>query len=353
MRNNFEDIAIVGGGAAGAYLGYCLAKKGIRAVIFDHSHPREKPCGGGIPDHALRRFPLLKDVPGSYRFTDKMLFIAPSGRKSMFYGQISMNVSRECLDRYILQSAVDAGARLIEERVTGIEEEGDCWLIRTKDGEHRSKLVVGADGVNSVVRRATVGPITRENLAACAGYFARGMERDYSVIKFMKGYTGYAWIVPRETHSSIGVGVDARRAGNLRGLLDEFVEGYCPGIEKLSSFGALIPMIRDPSFYKIPCAGRNWILIGDAAGHVAPIHGEGIRYALWSAELAAGAIADGEPEIFDKLWRKNYSWHFTYASRLARFCYSPLVLELFVLAIPLTWPYGFTWLAANRLGLRR
>ena len=66
------DIAIVGGGPAGAYLGYCLAKKGIKAVIFDDSHPREKPCGGGISSFALRKFPILKNIPKSKRIAKKI-----------------------------------------------------------------------------------------------------------------------------------------------------------------------------------------------------------------------------------------------------------------------------------------
>ena len=343
------DIAIVGGGVAGGYLGYCLAKRGIHATIFDDSHPREKPCGGGVPVHALRKFPLLKGVPGSYRITEKMLFISPAGRKSMFYGQTIMNVSRECLDKYLLQSAMDNGARLIEERVAGLEAEGDRWLVRTRKGEYRSRIVIGADGANSIVRKKLVGPIPREYMAVCAGYFARGVERDYIVIKLIEGYIGYAWIIPRETHSSIGVGVEFKRAGELNTLLDEFIEEYCPDIEKISHFGAMLPMIRDPAFYKIPCSGRNWILIGDAAGHVAPIHGEGIRYALWSAELAAEAVAEGEPAMFDTLCRKHYLWRFNYASRLIGFCYNPHVLELFVMAVPLTWPCGIFYMFAKRL----
>jgi len=264
-----------------------------------------------------------------------------------------MNVSRECLDKYILQNATDNGAKLIERRVVGIEEEADCWIVRTRDGEYRSKLIVGADGVNSVVRRKTIGPIPRENLAACAGYFARGVERDYNVVKFIRGYTGYAWIIPRETHSSIGIGVELRHAGKLKKLMEEFIAEYCPNIEKISRFGALIPIVTDPAFYKIPCSGKNWILIGDAAGHVAPISGEGIRYALWSAELAAEAIAEGNPAKFDTLWRKKYSWHFNMASRLTGFCYSPLVLELYVMAIPLTWPYGLLSLGVKRFCRRQ
>jgi len=323
-----EHIAIVGGGPAGAYLGYRLAQNGIYATIYDDSHPREKPCGGGITPFTLERFPLLKGVPSSYRFVDKMLFISPQGKEAMVSGQRIMNVSREHLDKYLLQKAVDSGARLIEERVTVIEGRAGGWLIRTEKGGYRARLVIGADGVHSVVRRATVGRIPRENLVACIGYFATGVERDYSVIRFLKDCNGYAWIFPRETHSSIGVGTDTRHARKLTGYLNEFIQEYCPGIEKLSPFGAMMPATRAPKFYETLCSGKDWILIGDAAGHVDPIMGEGIRYAIWGAELAAEAILDGEPAKFDALWREAYYPDFVAACGLFEFIYDPAMQEL-------------------------
>ena len=322
-----EDITIVGGGPAGAYLGYLLGRKGVQATIYDDSHPREKPCGGGITPSALEKFPLLKDVPGSYRYISKMLLISPEGKEAMVGGQTFMNVSREHLDGYLLQKAVDAGARLITERVVGLEQEAAAWRIRTNKGEYSSRLVVGADGVNSVVRGATVGRIPRQDMGACIGYYARGVERDYSVMRFFKDFQGYAWIFPRETHSSIGVGLDIKQAKNLKAYLDGFINEYCPGIEKISPFGALIPAARHPGFYKIPCSGKNWILIGDAAGHVDPVLGEGIRYALCDADLAAEAIISGKPERLDALWRKAYYKDFVEACRLREFIYDPGMLE--------------------------
>ena len=328
-----EDVAIVGGGPAGAYLGYRLAQNGIYATIYDDSHPREKPCGGGVTPFTLERFPLLKGVPSSYRFVHKMLFISPEGKEAMVSGLGIMNVSREHLDKYLLQRAVDSGAKLIEERVTGIEKRADRWLIRTEKGEYRCRLVIGADGAHSVVRRVTVGPIPRENLAACIGYFASGVERDYSVIRFLKGCSGYAWIFPRETHSSIGVGTDTRHARKLTSYLNEFIEQYCPNIEKLSPFGAMMPATRDPKFYETPCSGKDWILIGDAAGHVDPILGEGIRYAIWGADLAAQAIIGDNPGRFDLLWREAYYPDFVAACGLFEFIYNPDMQELGVMLL--------------------
>ena len=322
-----DGIAIVGGGPAGSYLGYLLARRGISATIYDDSHPREKPCGGGITPVALERFSLLRDVPTSHRYVSKILFISPAGKEAMVSGRTLMNVSRQHMDSFLLEKAVEAGAVLREERVTSVSEEAGGWTVRTKNGEQRWDLLVGADGANSVVRRATVGPIPRKDVGACIGYFATGVERDYSVMRFFKDFQGYAWIFPRETHSSIGVGLDVRHAKRLKEYLDGFIDQYCPNIQKLSSFGSLIPTARNPKFYKAPCAGKRWVLIGDAAGHVDPVLGEGIRYALWDAELAADAIAAGRPDRFDGLWRKAYHKDFVEACRLRDYIYNTAMIE--------------------------
>jgi flavin-dependent dehydrogenase len=55
-----EDVAIVGGGPAGAYCAFELAKQGINATVFDHSYPREKPCGGGISPPTIEKFPFVE-----------------------------------------------------------------------------------------------------------------------------------------------------------------------------------------------------------------------------------------------------------------------------------------------------
>lgn len=321
-----DDIAIVGAGPAGAYLAYLLARRGMFATVYDDSHPREKPCGGGITPSALERFPLLRGVP-SPRYVEKMLFISPDGKEALVGGRTLMNVSRRDLDWYLVQKAVEAGAALREERVIAVSGDAGGWVVRTASGERRCDLLVGADGANSVVRRDTVGPIPRGDVGACIGYFVAGIERDHSVMKFFRDFQGYAWIFPRETHASIGVGLDVRHARRLKAYLDGFMDRYCPNVEKLAPFGALIPTARDPKFYKARCAGRNWALIGDAAGHVDPVLGEGIRYALWDAELACEAVAGGDLSRFDALWRKAYHSDFVEACRLRDFIYNPDMIE--------------------------
>jgi len=69
------EIAIVGAGPAGAYCASSLARKGFRPVLFDDSHPREKPCGGGITPFAQDEFPFLKDLPFAHEETNQVQIV--------------------------------------------------------------------------------------------------------------------------------------------------------------------------------------------------------------------------------------------------------------------------------------
>jgi flavin-dependent dehydrogenase len=75
-------------------------------------------------------------------------------------------------------------------------------------------------------------------------------------------------------------------------------------------------MAQDPSLWDIPCVGHDWALLGDAAGHVHPIVGEGIPYALWSAKLLAEAIKEKHPLAYEQLWRTRYGHGFIRTSEI-------------------------------------
>jgi flavin-dependent dehydrogenase len=75
-------------------------------------------------------------------------------------------------------------------------------------------------------------------------------------------------------------------------------------------------MARDASLWDAPCGGQGWALIGDAAGHVHPLTGEGIAYALWSAELLAEALRQGDQQLYERRWRQEYGQGFVATSEM-------------------------------------
>jgi geranylgeranyl reductase family protein len=302
-----KKIVIVGAGPAGSYLAYMLSKKGLYPVIFDHSHPREKPCGGGITTLAIERFPILNEIPEEKYIEKEIELLSSKDMSVMTKGKKdSWGVSRKILDKFLLDKAIEHGCKLINERVIDVNKKNNLWELKTTSGTFKANLVIGADGVDSIVRKKILKPIPHQDLGICYGCFAISNKKEMSKIKFFEDKQGYAWCFPRSNHLSIGVGVDSTNSKKVKELFKDFIEEYYPHVTIQKKWGAKIPNIKQLDFYDLPCAGDNWILIGDAAGHVDSVTGEGITYALWSAELAAEAIIKNNPKMFDKLWREDY-----------------------------------------------
>lgn len=307
LMETVKEVAIVGGGPAGAYCALNLARMGIKPVIFDHSHPREKPCGGGISPPVILKFPFIEEFRSSGLTFGKFKIISCIDTEVMTAQlENGFSISRRCFDQGILKMAIENGARLIKERVTDVQKKGASWIITTDNSAHTARILVGADGVNSIVRRKIVGPISPKNLALTFGYLAIGPEQKNATIKFLGQIPGYIWVFPGKEFSNIGIGSDLINGRALKEYLDTFITSHLPKSKIISKYAAMLPSVSDPQFFKLQSAGENWILIGDAAGHVDPISGGGIMYALWGAEMAAQAISKKDPKSFDKMWREAY-----------------------------------------------
>jgi len=326
------EVAIVGAGPAGSYCAYKLAEKDIRPSIFDYSHPREKPCGGLTSAIAQEFFPFLKALPIAHNERSTITLISPSGRRLSirFRKGKFISFSRLKFDQYLLNMATNEGADLIEEKVIGIERKCGWWKVRTRKQSYAAKILVGADGVNSMVRRNIIGSLGKRDKGLCFGYFVKGLENDGIIIKFLHTKKGYIWIIPRGEDTSIGIGnAEICQPHELRKELDAFVSEFCPHADKISEWTALIPNIKDVKTFRTPIASSNWILIGDAAGHVDPITGSGIIYALLDGELAAEVIIEKHPEMFNRMWIKKYGRTLLQATILRDWVYKKPLLEFY------------------------
>ena len=302
-----EDVLIVGGGPAGAYCAFNLARKNIKSTILDHSHPREKPCGGGISPPVFEKFPFIEKFRSEgFTFGDFRVISCIDTQVITKSLENGFCISRKCFDQGILEMALQNGAKLVTEKVLNIQKIGETWKVVTNKRIFSTKVLVGADGVNSIVRRKTVGPISPENLALTYGYYTDSLEKDKATIKFLAEIPGYIWVFPGKGYSNIGIGSELKHGNMLKNLLDTFIKSHFPKIKIYSRYAAMLPSAHNPNFFKLPCAGADWILIGDAAGHVDPISGGGILYALWGGELAAQAIESQNLKSFDKIWKKAY-----------------------------------------------
>lgn len=306
-------IAIVGGSLAGALLALQLRDSEHQISIFDPCAPWEKPCGGAVSREVLRQFPILGELRCLWHCPPRLKFIPSAREESFLWGPQSswLTVSRYDLNRAILEVALQTRkVSLTAGRVNDIyvTRDGSRWLVRTASDCQEFDVVVGADGVNSVVRKRLMGPIPREHLAVTVGYMVSDVSLDEMVIQTYDDLLGYLWYFPRSDHVSVGIltRVNAAAVSKLWQRLDGFLSRYYPKARKVRRWRALIPTAIRPDFWEQRCAGQNWALIGDAAGHVDPVSGIGIPYALASSTLVARAILCRDLESYDRAWRDEY-----------------------------------------------
>src|SRR5262249_23739530 len=153
----------------------------------DASHPREKPCGGGVTSRALALVADALDGAALATTTIRTArFGAPHGpaASARLEGDALVVVSRAAFDAALLDAAVRAGAALERARVSDLTV--DRWGARlaTTAGARRAAFVVGADGANSLVRRRVATAFRRDQLSIATGFFARGVTSDEIVIEF-------------------------------------------------------------------------------------------------------------------------------------------------------------------------
>jgi len=337
------DAAIVGGGPAGSTIAHRLAAGGLKVVIFDDSHPREKPCGGGISSGAREMFPELEDLVDQGKKGDQLRLISPAGRVTTVYGGgQTFAIERAILDDYLLRRAETAGCVHRAEKVCDVIHEDRGWNIVTDSRETVARLVIGADGVFSKVRRKLIGPIDRKHLAIGAHALLSGLNAPSAMLHFFGDRRGYAWVFNRRSNSSIGVGMPLTKCDNWKMILERFFSQQAKGHQMPAINAWCLPQAKGPGAFHQALAGDDWLLVGDAAGHVDPLTGEGIRYAMWGAQLAAKCILDGQVKRYDKVWRDNYLSHFERNAQLARVLENKWVLEGLLAAGRL--PYIKNWL---------
>ena len=289
------DVAVVGAGPAGAFCAWRLARAGARVMLYDPTHPREKPCGGGVTPGAFARWPELEEVRAAGRASHAVRLIAPHGREvTVALLQPIEIFSRRVLDSSLLECARKAGAELRPLRVRRVACDADGVTIDA-DGERvRHDFVVGADGASSVVRRSLLGAKPGGPASyATAGFHVFGLPEHEIVVEFAPDFAGYLWAFPRPGHASVGIAAPVGRANGqeLRARVSSFLARRYPGSESLA---------REPYAASIPVAdgdvsGPRFALVGDAAGANDAITGEGIQHALDSGGLLADTLVEVGP----------------------------------------------------------
>ena len=298
------DVVVVGGGPAGATAATELARDGFSVLLLDRAG-RAKPCGGAIPPRLVADF----DIPDSLivaRATSARM-VSPSERQidmPIVGGYIGM-VDREHFDEWLRERAAASGALRRDGTFEALERDVDGVAVvrysqrgRTvsdsAQGRVRARLVIGADGARSeVARQAVAGAQRGRCVFAYHEILRMPPSHDGASARCEVHYRGrlspdfYGWVFPHGDTVSVGTG-SADKGFSLRSAVGELRRSVAlAGAETLRREGAPLPMKPLPRWDN----GRDVLLVGDAAGVVAPASGEGIYYAMASARMAASAAA--------------------------------------------------------------
>lgn len=320
-------VCIVGAGPAGSMAALEFAKQGALVSIFDPSHPREKPCGGGLTGKSLALLPTgpAHDPLPARRVQHCRFDTARSLMIELDLGEPVGIVSRADFDAWLLRRAVEAGARHVNDRITRVDATG---RVKSLGGiEETFDLVVGADGANSLVRRTFLAATPKERRWMACGWFARGDSE--MVVRFLEGVEGYLWLFPRAGHVGVGIGAPLGHppTRDLLALLEREVARAFPAMardEDTPYYAHTIPSPGEDGATLREMAGEKWALVGDAAAIADPITGEGIFYALRSGQLLAQTIlSGGSPRTYGDRAMEEFGHDLMRAARLYRRFFAP------------------------------
>jgi len=320
------DVAVIGGGPSGATAAHELAQAGYSVLLLDRQG-RIKPCGGAVPPILLREFEVPEHLLEAHVTAARM--IGPSGLKvDMVIGGFVGMVDRGEFDPWLRQRAVESGAELRQGIFVDIQRDRHGTLLvgyrRTnRDAQEEFvavRAVIGADGANSMVTRQCIpgaGKIPHvfayheivesprgENMpknfdpARCDVYYQGRISPDF-----------YGWVFPHGDKTSIGTGTARKGISLKQATADLRAAAGLTDNATVRCEGAPLPL----GALKRWDDGRDIVVIGDAAGAVAPSSGEGIYYAMFSGRLAAEAVGEflktGEARCLRQVRKRFMSAH--------------------------------------------
>jgi geranylgeranyl reductase family protein len=319
------DIAVLGGGPAGAATAIRAARAGARVVVVEKgAHGRDKVCGDGLTPRAVAALDELAIPLDDAHLIDGLRMIAgrrvrelpwPGGDRFPDHGAVW---PRRRLDAALIDAASDAGADIRFDTVGEpvVDGRGRVSGISTPHGRIDADLVVAATGAPGAVARmlgAERDPDEPFGLAIRAYVESpRHADRHLEACLTIRDpagtwVPGYGWMFPcGDGTVNIGVGALSTMKGFKQLNLNRLLDSYRSSVAASWEIG---PNLERPRAWRLPMSavrrhGPGWVAIGDAAGLVNPMNGEGIDYGLESGMLAADLFLDDPataPRRYDQL----------------------------------------------------
>lgn len=348
------DVIVIGAGPAGAVAAEAAARQGMRVALLEKSRlPRHKTCGGGMP---MRVGEVLRDLAPeavveacvrymrhTWNFADPHL--APMNPPGSAPELSLWMVQRAVFDHVLACRAARAGAALRDElTVRSIETERHGVRVRAQSGDNDSAFVatarhvIGADGANGIT--AKTANLRRYRVLAIAmevehphrwGDGHPELRPDVAHLEYGAVRRGYAWVFPKGDHLNVGAGVfrprqtDGRGDSTIRDELRQAICGYLKSLgvsfdpDKMYFHAHPLPLWNG----KEPLNTRDGriLLVGDAAGLVNPLFGDGIFHAIKSGIIAAHCLVEEIPAQYTRRIHAEFAPNFDAALKLAIFFY--------------------------------
>jgi len=298
-----SEIVIVGGGPAGSTAAKILAEYGYKVTVIEKGPPgRNKVCGGGTSEGCIKNFPYVRDkVIHQTNYLTQMYEDLEMTYKLKIY-----HVERHDFDTYLMELAKESGAKIMY-NTSVTEVDLNNRRVKLDNGEIIPyEKIIGADGASSIValtmgRRYQMVPIVQANI------ITQESNSDTAYVYHYKELMGYAWIFPKGIYSNVGLG--GKSNGYVINELWGRFKSSLRGNEKENvntDKAWVIPYTEEP--YRISKEHENAYLIGDAAGYVNAMTGEGIFFAMKSGEEIAKVIAgkmkyNDFPSFYPKLMK--------------------------------------------------
>src|SRR5438034_3090338 len=333
------DVLIVGLGPAGATAAYELSRAGMSVLGLEKQmHPRYKVCGGGL---SVRIDQILdSDFKAVVEHTVYGIQFTYGGQEPFFIESprpIAYMVMRDRFDQLLVEKARRAGTEVHEdERAVGFIQSPEGVEVTTDRGRYRTKVLIGADGANSIVaqrlfpmRRLHRMPTLESEIGIGQAPVCPGEGK--VLIDLGATASGYAWIFPKKERLSIGVAECRGRAASTKGVFERFVrdEKGLASLEVPQPYGHPLPLYsRRGDMAPVGLVMHRALLVGDAGHLVDPLFGEGIYYAVRSGQMAAasvlGSFHDRQRSLLDYDLAVNREIYpeFRIASRMARIVYT-------------------------------
>ena len=316
------DIAVIGAGPAGAATSIRAARSGANVVVFDKApYGRDKVCGDGLTPRAVGALNELKIDMSDAHYIEGLRMIANKTVRELQWPGTSRFPGhgavwpRRRLDKALIDAAGEAGAEIVWEtealpvidggRVTGVDAGGERW---------NAGMVVAATGApGKVARMLGATRVEGEPYGIAIRSYVESPRHDSAHLEAtltMRDHNGnsvpgYGWLFPAGDGTvNVGVGALSTMKGFKNLNLNTLLDLYHSQVDESWELG---PYLEKPRAWRLPMSaverhGPGWVAIGDAAGLVNPMNGEGIDYGLESGMLAADLFLEDPstaPERYD------------------------------------------------------